>query len=251
MTATYRRSPISPADFDAAYDRHIRNSHFFEAQEYYEQFRDRYLNTLRWVTRVLPLQGRVLDIGSGQFAVLCRHLLGCTADVLDIDTRSAGALEANGIGFHALDLSREVFDAPRPYDLVIMAEVIEHVPTPPHVVFSNLAPAIEPGGHLLVTTPNLYRLRNLVRLATGRRVFDYFLVPGPDQPLGHFLEYSQEQLDWHVRQAGFELVESSLQQLTWGAGSTPAKIARRAVAPLLKARPLWRDNLVVLARRPG
>jgi hypothetical protein len=117
------------------------------------------------------------------------------------------------------------------------------------VVFANLLPAIAMGGHLLVTTPNLYRLRNLVRLASGRRVFDYFLVPGPDQPVGHFLEYSQEQLEWHVRKADLQIVESSVRQLTWGGGHLAARLARRAVAPLLAVRPLWRDNLLVLARR--
>jgi 2-polyprenyl-3-methyl-5-hydroxy-6-metoxy-1,4-benzoquinol methylase len=251
MRAREATPEVSTAAFNAVYDRTIRNGKFFEAPKYYDQFRDRYLNTLRWVTRVLPSQGRVLDVGSGQIAVLCRHLLGCTADVLDIDTRSAQALAANGVGFHALDLAKDSFVAEQLYDLVVLAEVIEHVPIPPYVVFSNLVPAIKPGGHLLITTPNLYRLRNLVRLASGRKVFDYFLVPGPDQPLGHFIEYSREQLEWHVKRAGLELVESALEQLTWGAGSVGAKLARQAVAPLLWARPLWRDNLVILARRPS
>jgi 2-polyprenyl-3-methyl-5-hydroxy-6-metoxy-1,4-benzoquinol methylase len=240
---------MDPTRFHEVYDRHIRGSRFFEEAAYYEQFRDRYLRTLDWVERVLPpTGGRVLDIGSGQLAVLCRHLLGAECDVLDIDTRSEAALRENGIGFVPLDLSRQTFSARQPYDLVIMAEVIEHVPTPPYVVLSNLAPAIRPGGHLLLTTPNLYRFRNLFRLATGRKIFDHFLVPGPDQPLGHFLEYSREQLEWHVARAGLQLVESSLQQLTWGGATRTAQLARRAMAPLLMLNPLWRDNLVILAR---
>ena len=242
--------PIDQRAFDDVYDRHIRGGRFFEDAAYYTQFRDRYWRTFRWIERVLPTGGRVLDIGSGQFAVLCKHLTGAACDVLDIDTRSAAALRASGVGFTPLDLSREVFRADTAYDLVVMAEVIEHVPTPPYVVLENLAPALRPGGHLLLTTPNLYRLRNVLRLATGRHVFDHFVVPGPDQPLGHFVEYSREQLEWHVRRAGLQLVESTLQQLSWGAASTGARLARRALAPLLMARPLWRDNLVVLAQRP-
>jgi 2-polyprenyl-3-methyl-5-hydroxy-6-metoxy-1,4-benzoquinol methylase len=245
------RASFNAGRFDAVYDKHIRGGQFYEAHAYYDQFRDRYRNTLRWVSGVLPSGGRVLDIGSGQFAVLCRHLFECVADVVDIDTRSADALRSNDVGFHALDLSRDAFAAEQPYDVIVMAEVIEHVPTPPHVVFANLVPAIRPGGHLLVTTPNLYRLRNLVRFVSGKRIFDHFLVPGPDRPLGHFLEYSREQLEWHVTNAGFEIVESSLEQLSWGAATLGARLARRALSPLLRARPLWRDNLVILARRPS
>jgi 2-polyprenyl-3-methyl-5-hydroxy-6-metoxy-1,4-benzoquinol methylase len=236
--------------FDDVYDRHIRGSRFFEESQYYDQFRDRYLRTLHWIERVVPAGGRVLDIGSGQFAVLCHHLLGARCDVLDIDTRSEEALRKSGIGFTALDLSREIFSAPAAYDAVIMAEVIEHVPTPPYVVFANLLPALRPGGHLLVTTPNLYRLRNLIRMALGKRIFDYFLVPGPDQPLGHFIEYSREQLEWHLTRSGFQVVESSLEQLTFGGASRRAQLARRALAPILSLNPLWRDNLVILARQP-
>jgi SAM-dependent methyltransferase len=250
MKTDGRGSVAGAARFDEVYDKFIRGGRFFETHEYYDQFRDRYRNTLRWIERVLPPAGRMLDIGSGQFAVLCRYLFGCESDVVDINTRSAEALRTNGIGFHALDLSRQVFVAERPYDLVVMAEVIEHVPTPPHIVFSNLLLALKPGGHLLVTTPNLYRLRNLGRMATGRHLFDNFFVPGADDPLGHFLEYGRAQMEWQVHKAGLEIVESSLEQLSWGAASTAAKIARRMLAPLLLARPLWRDNLVILARRP-
>ncbi len=241
---------MTDARFAEIYDRHIRGGRFFEAQEYYDQFADRYRNTLRWIERVLPPGGRMLDLGSGQFAVLCRYLLDCECDVLDIDTRSEAALKENSIGFRAMDLSRERFVAERPYDLIVMAEVIEHVPTPPYVVFGNLVQALAPGGHLLVTTPNLYRLRNVLRLALGRHIFDHFLVPGPDQPLGHFLEYGLEQLKWHITKAGLELVESSIEQLSWGAATRGAQLARKALAPLLMARPLWRDSLVILARRP-
>jgi 2-polyprenyl-3-methyl-5-hydroxy-6-metoxy-1,4-benzoquinol methylase len=237
--------------FDEIYDRHIRGDRFFEDAAYYGQFRDRYRRTLAWIERVAAPGMRMLDIGSGQFAVLCRHLLDAQCDVLDIDSRSAEALRKQGIGFQAIDLSQEVFTAQQPYDLVVMAEVIEHVPTPPFRVFANLLPAIRPGGHLLVTTPNLYRLRNLVRLARGQQVFDYFLVPGPEQPLGHFLEYSREQLEWHLRRAGLDVAAVSLEQLSWGGASTRAKLARALLSPLLLLRPLWRDNLVILAQRPS
>ncbi|MGB8298937.1 MAG: class I SAM-dependent methyltransferase [Polyangia bacterium] len=235
--------------FDQVYDNHIRGNRFCEESEYYEQYRDRYFRTLRWIERVVPAGGRVLDIGSGQFAVLCRYLLGAKCDVLDIDTRSEEALRKSGIGFAALDLSKDAYSAPAVYDLVIMAEVIEHVPTPPFVVFANLLPALRPGGCLLVTTPNLYRLRNLIRMARGKRLFDYFLVPGPDQPLGHFVEYAREQLEWHLVRAGFVVIESSLEQLTFGGASVRARMARKVLAPVLFLNPLWRDNIVILARK--
>jgi 2-polyprenyl-3-methyl-5-hydroxy-6-metoxy-1,4-benzoquinol methylase len=236
--------------FDAVYDRHIGAGRFFEEKDYYQQFRGRYSSTFRWIEPVLPRGGRMLDVGSGQFAVLCRHLLDASCDVVDIDSRSAEALKENGVGFFPADLTVESVSGRGPYDLVVMAEVIEHIPTPPHVVFANLRPVIRPGGHLLVTTPNLYRLRNLLRMVLGKKIFDNFVLPGPNQPLGHFLEYAREQIEWQLEKAGYTIVKSSLEQLSWGGASSLARFSRLALAPLVRLRPLWRDNMVILASNP-
>jgi 2-polyprenyl-3-methyl-5-hydroxy-6-metoxy-1,4-benzoquinol methylase len=132
-----------------------------------------------------------------------------------------------------------------------MAEVIEHVPRPPHLVFADLKECLRPGGTLVITTPNLYRFRNRVRMALGQPIFDHFRYPQMDRPLGHFLEYSREQIEWHLREAGFEIRLSRLDQLDYGGASAGARLARQALRPLLWLRPLWRDSLVFLARRPG
>lgn len=244
--------------FSGVYDRYVDGCEFLEGGDYYGQFKDRYWNTFRYIEDCLGRRSngaherkpRVLDIGSGQFAILCRHLLDAHSDVADIDTRHTAALKANGIGFMPADLMKDPIVPDEPYDLVVMAEVIEHVPKPPYLVFRNLYSALRPGGHLLITTPNLYRLRNVMRMLTGQRIFDYFLVPEKDRPLGHFLEYAKDQLDWHVREAGFEIRHSSLEQLTLGGASAKARWGRRTLYPLLWARPLWREHIVVVARRP-
>lgn len=241
------------AAFREAYARTVEGRRFLEEQAYYDQFRDRYANTLRYVTRALrdvPPPPRILDVGSGQLALLTRALFGAESEVADIDTRYTEALRAQGVGFFEVDLAR---GGPPPgprYDLVILAEVIEHVPRPPHRVFEELAATLRPGGRLLVTTPNLYRLRNLLRLATGQPVFSFFREPARDRPLGHFVEYAKEQMDWQLREAGLEVELSERVQLSWGGASRRARLARKVLRPLLVARPLWRDNLVLLARKP-
>jgi len=238
--------------FNRVYDSVILGNDFFEGEDYYRQFKDRYWNTLKYISECLrPSQTRLLDVGSGQFALLAKHLYGVQAEVVDIDTRYTRVLAEHGIPFRKADLSREPIHADEPYDVVVLAEVIEHVPTPPYLVFDSIRRGLSPGGFLLVTTPNLYRLRNLVRLATGQPIFDHFRVPEQDGPLGHFLEYSQEQLDWHMRRAGFQIQRSELTQLSLGGATAFARIARKSLAPVLAARPLWRDNIVVIGQKPG
>lgn len=236
--------------FDPVYESTILQSDFFEGEDYYVHFRDRYFNTLKYLEGCLGSGRRkILDVGSGQFAVLAKHLFGVEADVVDIDTRFTKVLADNGVGFRQADLSKESLDVEEEYDVVVLAEVIEHVPRPPYLVFEALHRVLRPEGFLLVTTPNLYRLRNVYRLLTGRCIFDYFLVPEKDGPLGHFIEYSRDQIEFQLRKAGFEIHLSELVQLSLGGASRFARVARRGTSPLLAVRPLLRDNIVAIGRK--
>jgi 2-polyprenyl-3-methyl-5-hydroxy-6-metoxy-1,4-benzoquinol methylase len=242
---------VDYARFREVYDATVLSGDFLEDRAYYHHYRERYWRTLGFIDDALPepSRARLLDIGSGQFALLCRKLFGAHCDVADIDSRHVDVLKRNDVGFVQVDLTSGGVPAREPYDVIVMAEVIEHVPRPPHLVFADLRPAIVPGGRLILTTPNLYRLRNVVRLATGQRVFDTFRLPARDRPLGHFLEYDRKQLSWHLHEAGFEIEVAAIEQLDHGGASLPARLARQILRPVLAVRPLWRDNLVFVARR--
>ena len=243
---------VSEREFTSAYDRVIANDGFFEGAQYYRDYRDRYLNTFRYLPQYLPEEpgARMLDIGSGQFAVLGRQLLGLDTAVADVDTRCTDVLSRSGVEFYRVDLSRETLVVDRPFDLIVMAEVIEHVPCPPHLVFANLATALKPGGHMLVTTPNLYRLRNVIRMLRGEQIFDMYRIGEREALLGHFIEYSKEQIAWQLETAGLQVELAVLAQLSLGGSSVRARLARRILSPAFKLRPLWRDNVVAVGRKP-
>jgi len=120
---------------------------------------------------------RLLDIGAGQYAVISNMLFSAKSDVLDIDTRFKDYFKNFGIGFLYCDLSKEVLKADNKYSIVVMSEVIEHIPTPPYIVFNNISRSLVNGGLLIITTPNLYRFRNLVRMFTGKKNSTHFKNP--------------------------------------------------------------------------
>ena len=159
---------------------------------------------------------------------------------------------ASGCGFVACDLLHDDLDLPATYDLVVLCEVIEHVPIPRAPRAREDRPRAATGRiSSSLTTPNLYRLRNVLRLAARHGGFCHFDHPARGEPIGHFLEYSQAELRWQLARAGLEVLfvgprpaHESRDRIRWPGSCRPL------VAPLLGRARLWRDNLVACARRP-
>jgi cyclopropane fatty-acyl-phospholipid synthase-like methyltransferase len=252
MAHSSRRSRITPAAFDAAYDEFVRPGGFHELDNYYDISRDRYLLTLGYLADIdLPPNPKVLDVGGGQMAILAAKLLGVDATIGDISEEYRAPADKAGIGFAVCNLLDD--DPPAfkgAFDLVVLAEVVEHLPMPPYLVLKKVRSWLKPGGALLVTTPNLFRLRNLARMVRGRDLFDRFMMPRDNVSLGHQTEYSAPHLGWHIREAGFTLERMEHDQLGATGFSLKARLARKLLAPL-RLRKAWREELVAVGRNPA
>jgi SAM-dependent methyltransferase len=136
------------------------------------------------------------------------------------------------------------------FDFVFFSEVIEHLPIPGHLVLERIKKILRPGGVILCTTPNLYRLRNVIYMAFGKQIFDYFRYPDEEVALQHVLEYSQDHLGWQFKKAGFAKYEVELVQFP----HIPTNPLNRPIALLgypLHLVPRWRDYLIATAYAPG
>lgn len=243
--------PLNKQDFEEAYKKLIINNKFFEVDSYYIKQKPRYYNTFKYINNMsLPKYSRFLEIGGGQMALLSKELLGYDCTVADVNEIYKQGILDSGLQFRCCDLLHDDLEERDYYDLVVICEVIEHMPIPPHIVLEKVKAWIKPGGLLFLTTPNLYRFRNLVRLALGLDVFDLFFIPDRGSSIGHPIEYSKAHLKWQLETAGFESINIQLQQLG-GAGSTLWTQMGRIIASPFLLRPLWRDNLVAVARKPN
>lgn len=142
----------------------------------------------------------------------------------------------HGVDFRRCDLIRDDLPERGAFDAAVLCEVVEHLPVPLHLVLEKVLRWVRPGGFVFLTTPNLYRLRNVVRLATGRELFCPLYYPEPGQGIGHPFEFSADHLRWHMERAGLEGVVVELTQLTMRGSSPGAEVARLAAWPLLLAR---------------
>jgi SAM-dependent methyltransferase len=236
--------------FDKIYDSSIIGAGFFESDDYYKNDKERYWRSLQILNAlVVSHPARILEIGGGQMAVLCKNLFNDDCVVGDISEQFIAPLQQQQIPSIRCNLMSEEFeDAHGQFDIVVLLEVIEHLPVPPYVVFKRLQRFLKPGGLIFLTTPNLFRLRNLIRMIFGMEFLDHFVLPEGGQNLGHQLEYSAGHLKWQIERSGMAVVLLDHDELGRVGHSRKARLARRLLAPLTM-RPIWRDGLVAAARK--
>jgi SAM-dependent methyltransferase len=91
-----------------------------------------------------------------------------------------------------------------PFDVVVMAEVIEHLHTAPTLVLACVAGWLKPGGRLVLQTPNAARLDARLKLLAGRNPYE-MLREDTGNP-GHFREYTVAELVEVAGRAGLRPV---------------------------------------------
>lgn len=234
--------------FDEAFSDMVASVRWQEEPQYYPRYRERYLAVLREYARIAPTDGMdVLEIGGGQLAYLSVKLWqrdkACVADIIE---GCFPALNEHGIDTFQWNLALTDSPVGRQFDAIFFSEVIEHLPVPGHVALARLRALLRPGGVLLCSTPNLYRLRNIFYLVTGRPLFDHFGLPG-ERGYGHVLEYSAEHLTWQFEQAGFRDFSIELRDFTH-LPNKPADRFLMALGSPLRRIPRYRDNLLAVAR---
>ncbi len=95
--------------------------------------------------------------------------------------------------------------------LVFSLEVIEHLVSFSHLL-AEAYRILAPGGHLLVTTPNITRIGNVFKLLVGRSNLDRLIPLDYEHPEDewrpHFREYTLAEVCESFQRAGFQVVEA-------------------------------------------
>jgi 2-polyprenyl-3-methyl-5-hydroxy-6-metoxy-1,4-benzoquinol methylase len=112
--------------------------------------------------RIGPLAGRrVLDFGAG-VGTIAGLLIEAGADVVAVELNAAGRDQIRGdLDIPAVANLEQVraLDDRRPFDAVIMVEVIEHL-RDPRADLVELQGLLREGGHIFLTTPNVASLKS-------------------------------------------------------------------------------------------
>jgi glycosyltransferase involved in cell wall biosynthesis len=153
---------------------------------------------LDWLGSRSP--GRVLDVGcsDGQFGALVRAQ---GHQVVGVDIVKHDGVAERLDDFVEADLERGLPGTGDPYDVVVAADVLEHVTDPARLLGDKTA-ALAPGGRILVSVPNFGHWYPRGRVAIGR--FDYDQRGPLDQ--GHVRFFTRRSFERLVTSNGLRVV---------------------------------------------
>ncbi len=127
------------------------------------------LKRFKQIQGLIGRNQRILDIGCAKGEIMA-YLRDFNDNIigLDIDEKSVELCLGRSLEAYRCDIEREDIPEFGLFDVVLMAEVLEHLTDPLMVLRNKVYPLLKPGGSLVVSTPNSAYLKHRFNLFFGR-----------------------------------------------------------------------------------
>jgi SAM-dependent methyltransferase len=231
-------------------------------EHYLEIHAARYLDTLAFLgkghgRRLLDvgafpghLSLGALDLGYEVYALTGRN--ESTTCLNQIEER----FSRNNISLAMADVESEPFPyVDEFFDVVLASEIIEHLHFNPYRLLRESFRVLKPGGHIILSTPNLSRLDNLIRLWEGRSVHSE--IKGRfDESFSsilsarHIREYTAHELSYMLEWQNKEMYRFSEVKVFYSSCLDPVYSWNRLARFIRRFWPRFRSTLLIRATRP-
>lgn len=215
----------------------------------------------RWIITLemippTPPGGKLLELGSSPFLMTLLinkcfnyqlHGVNFTNDDTQPRGRYTFTAKSESLGkkydfpYDYFNMEIERFPYPDDeFDVVLLCEVIEHLTLDPTFVLAEAHRVLKPGGHIIVTTPNLVRWENFLALIMGRSISDAYSGYGASGR--HNREYAPLELLRLMAACGYKDVQLKILD----------QHDHKGLGRLVKVfRKHWRDNLFAIGKAEG
>lgn len=232
-------------DFRVAEGRKTQLSRDEGLVSYLETHWQRYLNTLHHIERLSPTT--VLDVGIFPPLVF-EAMMAATIEGIALHGIWEGPNHIRStfrsrterhpdipIEIRPANVERDHLPyADESFDLVMAMEIFEHLALDPHFFLSDACRVLRPGGHIIITTPNICSHRGVQKVLSNEAPYSFgIFVPTGGVYGRHNREYAPRELEILGLAAGFETE-------FLGTADVYDKIIDPATAALLLSR---NDNL--------
>jgi SAM-dependent methyltransferase len=213
---------------------------------YFSSLRLDYIEDLRRIA-ILHRGGSLLEIGGFPFYFsICLRKLGANVTTVDLaPDRQKELICEQSLRVIRCDIERE----PLPFEdhsvaTIALCATFEHLRVDPVFALEQMRRVLQPQGVLYLTTPNLYRLGNVVSFALGHGlafdpIYEYRKLRKVGH-MGHVREYTASEVRRFLEEAGFTDVKIEMR-------ATPSKRGK-LVDVVHRMLPGVRGLLVVTAR---
>ena len=206
------RDPITPSDVLKVAELATDFEFDAESLEYVSYHSVRFAENLNLVRNALlripeTRPARILDIGPHFLTRCMNHFFGDAIVINTLGYFFHGMVPADIVDEHQeFDLNNAQFPTKwisyrEQHDIIVMAEVIEHLHTAPVRVLKFLRSLMKDDGTLIVQTPNAVSWNRRVKLILGRNPYEE-IRESVDNP-GHFREYTEKELRSYCVDSGF------------------------------------------------
>jgi methionine biosynthesis protein MetW len=155
------------------------------------------------VASMIARGARVLDVGCGTGSLARILCDACQAEVVGIepDRARASVAAASGLQVHVGCLSRELLENLGFFDVVVFADVLEHLPNPQAQLLIS-RDALRAGGAVIVSVPNVAHWSVRLEILQGR--FRY--QAGGIMDATHLRWFTADSARLVLESAGFKVV---------------------------------------------
>ena len=238
-------------DFDAALENGVRGEPVWFIPKnrraegelaYLRAHQVRYTILVSDIAELIPeaIEVHCLDIGTNHFCIMLSQVFNMCLSTLDLNDDWQEPCTRAGIPLHVCDLTADEMPFGNDcFDLVLFAEVLEHLPIHPSPVLTEFHRILKPGGTLILTTPNFASLDNRLALLRGKNPQE--MIKEVDRAGSHFREYVRPECVSLLEQAGLRCLQARYD-MSWD-------VARRRRDRLIRQLiPPFRRGMTFVAR---
>ncbi|MFA5754328.1 MAG: class I SAM-dependent methyltransferase [Patescibacteria group bacterium] len=192
---------------------------------------------------------KFLDVGS-LFGYVCLGYQALGYQVFGTDLEKyvapfAPQFKKWQIDNRASDLGSEPIPYPdQAFDLAMASEVLEHFRFHPLIFFREAGRVLKPGGRLIITTPNLIRLNNVIKMIIGRSI-NWDITDGYWDG-AHAREFTAAELKLLARTSGLAIETVRYKNFPYPNLSAAVRIINQASGWLFPRR---KGNLVIIFKK--
>lgn len=198
----------------------IKNNEIDNELDYFNFHQHRYYSILQLLDKIEQKKSaKLLDIGSHYLHFLLgasllgfKCLFGSDLNIFNNKVRKRS--EKFKIKLQSADLSKSGLLYQKCFfDFVLFSETIEHLNFYPLEIFNEIYRVLKPGGQVVITTPNLVRLNNRIKILLGQSI-NYDIKMSYDYGV-HYREYTASEIKYLAKKAGFDNVKISYKHFNY------------------------------------